>query len=221
MKRLKIYLIESKSRQDLAQMFMRFQEHYESPEFKGKAFSVDEFIHWYTKKYGAFTYNQDWYGFNIPASVLEPFRQGQFNPLTAKERNLLKLCEKADSNSYIIGVTPDAEYFKETVKHEFVHGAFHVNQFYRNDVKACLADNSIKEVSFGLKNMGYHQDVFVDEANAYVLIEPETIQEFVSVSSTKRLRENLNKVFYKHFGFSILDTKIQELLGRVEHRTPY
>lgn len=219
MKSPSIYLIESSSRQDLAEMFMRFQEYYESPEFKGKTFSVDEFVHWYAKKYGAFTYSRDWYGFNIPASVLVPFRQGQFNPLTSKEGSLLKLCEKADANSYIIGVTPNAEYFKETVKHEFIHGAFHVNEFYRNEVKACLADNSIKEVSRGLKKMGYHQDVFADETNAYVLVEPETIQEHISIDNTKRLRENLNKVFCKHFGFSILDTKVQELIGRVEHIT--
>lgn len=198
---------------------MRFQEYYESPEFKGKTFSIDEFVHWYTKKYNGFTYSRDWYGFNIPASVLEPFRQGQFNPLTAKEQNLLKLCENADSNSYIIGVTQNAEYFKETVKHEFIHGAFHVNHFYREEVKACLLDNQVKEIIVGLKKMGYHQDVFADETNAYVLIEPETIQEHVSVSNTKRLREDLSKVFYKHFGFSILDTKVQELLERVEHIT--
>lgn len=219
MKRPEIYLIESKSRQDLAQMFMRFQEYYESPEFKGKIFSVDEFVHWYTQKYKAFTYTRDWYGFNIPASVLEPFRNGQFDPLTSKETNLLKLCEKADANSYIIGVTPNAEYFKETVKHEFIHGAFHVNHFYRDEVKACLADNSIKEVSLGLKKMGYHKDVFADETNTYVLVEPETIQEFVSISNTKRLREDLGTIFQKHFGFSILDTKVGELLGRVEHIT--
>lgn len=217
MKRPEIYLIESQSRQDLAETFMRFQEYYESPEFKGKTFSAEEFAYWYADKYGAFTYTKDWSGFNIPASVLEPFRQGQFNPLTAKERNLLKLCEKADESSYIIGVTPNAEYFKETVKHEFVHGAFHVNQFYRNDVKACLASNSMREVSKGLKKMGYHQNVFADETNAYVLVEPETIQEHISVYNTKRLRGDLNKIFNKHFGFSIIDTKVQELLGRVEH----
>ena len=198
---------------------MRFQEHYESPEFKGKTFSVEEFVHWYAAKYGAFTYARDWYGFNIPASVLEPFRQGQFNPLTSKEHNLLKLCEKADANSHIIGVTPNAEYFKETIKHEFVHGAFHVNNSYRNEVKACLLDNSVKEVVVGLKRMGYHQDVFADEANAYILVEPETIQEYISICNTKRLRDNLIKIFYKHFGFSILDTKTQDLFGRVEHIT--
>ncbi len=217
MKKGKIYLIESKSRQDLAETFMRFQEYYESPEFKGRFFSVDEFSHWYAKKYGAFTYARDWYGFNIPASVLEPFRQGQFNPLTVKEQNLLKLCGKADAGSYIIGVTPNAEYFQETIRHEFVHGAFHVNSFYRDEVKECVLDSRIKEVAMGLKKMGYHQDVFADEANAYVLVEPETIQEYISIENTKNLRERLDVIFKKHFGISLLQTKIPALMARTEH----
>ena len=212
-----IYLIESESRQDLARMFMRFQEYYESPQFKGKTFTVDEFAHWYAKKYGSFTYARDWYGFNIPASVLEPFRQGQFDPLTLKERKLLKLCEKADASSYIIGVTPNAEYFKETVRHEFVHGAFHVNCLYRNEVKACLLDNRIKEITRGLKKMGYHQDVFADETNAYVLVEPDTIQEYVSIQNTKNIREKLNTIFKKYFGFSLVETEVSALMARAEH----
>lgn len=216
MKSSRIYLIESNSRQDLAQMFMRFQEHYESPEFKGKTFSIDEFAHWYAKKYGAFTYACDWYGFNLPATVLAPFRQGNFDPLTAKEQKLLQICEKASDSSYIIGATPNAEYFKETVKHEFIHGAFHVNHFYCDEVKACLLNNRVGEVAVGLKKMGYHKDVFADETNAYVLVEPETIQEHISVSNTKRLRKELDKVFQKHFGFSVLKAEITALMARTE-----
>lgn len=217
MKWAKIYLIESNSRQDLAETFMRFQEHYESPEFKGKTFSIDEFAHWYAKKYGAFTYTRDWYGFNIPASVLEPFRQGKFDPLTSKEHNLLKLCEKADTNSYIIGVTPNAEYFKETVKHEFVHGAFYTNSEYRKDVIGCVRNFSIKPINKGLIKMGYCDDVVVDETNAYVLVEPDTIQEYASVHNTKNLREDLDKIFEKYFGFSILKTETSSLMARTEH----
>lgn len=213
----KIYLIESQGRQDMAWMFMRFQEHYESPQFKGKTFSVEEFAHWYATKYGSFSYTKDWYGFNIPATVLASFRKGNFDPLTVQEQKLLEICRDAGDNSYIIGVTPNAEYFKETVKHEFVHGAFHVNHFYRNEVKACLLDYRVKEVAVGLKKMGYHKDVFADETNAYVLVEPETIQEHISIDNTKRLREDLNKVFQKHFGFSILKAEIPALMARTEH----
>ncbi len=216
MQKGKIYLIESQSRQDLAGMFMRFQEYYESPEFKGKVFSVDEFTHWYATKYGSFSYAKDWYGFNIPTTVLAPFRHGDFNPLTVREKKILEICKEAGDNSYIIGATPDAEYFKETVKHEFVHGAFYINSDYRKEVIACVANYRIQPVTKGLIKMGYCNDVVVDETNAYVLVEPDTIQEFVSIDNTKNLREQLDKIFGKYFGFSVLKTEIPALMARTE-----
>lgn len=212
-----IYLIESSSRQDLAQMFMRFQEYYESPEFKGKTFSVDEFAHWYALKYGSFSYAKDWYGFNIPTTVLTPFRHGDFNPLTGREKKLLEICKEAGDNSYIIGATPNSEYFKETVRHEFVHGAFYTNPEYRKDVIGCVKDFGIKPIDKGLLKMGYCDDVIIDETNAYVLVEPDTIQEYVSVHNTKNFRENLDKIFEKYFGFSVLKADMPSLMARTEH----
>ena len=212
-----IYLIESKTRQGLAEMFIRFQEHYESPEFKGKTFTVEEFAHWYATKYGSFTYTQDWYGFNIPATVLEPFRNGSFDPLTTKEQKLLELCRTANAKSYIIGVTPAAEYFKETVRHEFAHGAFHTNQAYRSEVISCVREHRLSPIVNGLKKMGYHADVAVDETNAYVLVEPDTIQNYISIRNTEGLREKLSRIFVKHFGFSLIETEIPALMNRIEH----
>lgn len=212
-----IYMIESNSRQVLADMFMRFQEYYESPEFKGKVFTVEQFAAWYASKYGAFTYSKDWYGFNIPAGVVEPFRQGQFNPLTAQEQKLLEICQGAKGDFYIIGVTQNAEYFKETVQHEFVHGAFHVNKQYRDEVVSCLKDHRISTISTALAKMGYHTDVAADEANAYVLVEPETINEFVTVRDTERLRSRLDTIFQKHFGFSMLSVTVPALISQVDY----
>ena len=100
-----IYLIESKTRQDLAATFMRVQEYYESPVFGGRTFSVGEFAAWYASEYGAFTYCQDWSGFNIPSWVLEPFRNGGFDPLTDKEKNLLNFFKNIHDSFYIIGAT--------------------------------------------------------------------------------------------------------------------
>lgn len=215
--KLPIYLIESKSRQDLAQTFMRFQEYYESPEFKGKVFSVDDFAHWYARKFGSFSYSRDWYGFNIPGTVLAPFKNGDFNPLTSRERQLIDFCGSVDGNSYIIGVTPSAEYFKETVQHEFVHGAFYTNPEYRKEITGCVGDFNIKPVYKGLAKMGYCDDVLIDETNAYVLVEPETIQQYSSTENTKKLREQLDKIFKKFFGFSVLKTEISILLARTKH----
>ncbi|MEK7117265.1 MAG: ABC transporter ATP-binding protein [Patescibacteria group bacterium] len=216
-KRGKIYLIESNSRQDLATMFMRFQEHYESPQFQGKTFTVDEFAHWYASKYGSFSYAKDWYGFNIPATVLAPFKQGNFDPLTVLEQKLIEICKGASDRSYIIGVTPSAEYFKETVKHEFVHGAFYTNPEYRREVEVCIQSYKIKPISKGLRRMGYCDDVAVDETNAYVLVEPDLTQEHVSIQNTKKLRGYLGKIFERHFGFSLINADISSLTARTEH----
>jgi len=212
-----IYLIESKSRQDLAEMFMRFQEYYESPEFKGKTFSVDDFAHWYATKYGSFSYSRDWYGFNIPGTVLSPFLEGKFDPLTKQEQKLVDFCKNARGSSYIIGTTPSSEYFKETIKHEFVHGVFYTNLEYRKEVIDCIKDFCIKPIDKGLLKMGYCNEVLIDETNAYVLVEPNTIQEYASVNNTKNLRDNLDKIFVKYFRFSVLKTEIPALMARTEH----
>lgn len=217
MKCPQIYLIESKSRQDLAEMFMRFQEYYESPQFKGKLFSVDDFAHWYASQYGSFTYSKDWCGFNIPSKVLEPFRKGKFDPLTIKEQRLLNICKNVPGDFYILGVTRSAEYFDETVKHEFVHGTFHTNKDYRNEVISCIKEINMKEISDGLDKMGYHSDVFVDETNAYVLVEPETMSKFATKRDTEKLRTWLDVIFKKHFGFSVIETKVPNLMRRAEH----
>lgn len=212
-----IYLIESRTRQDLAATFMRFQEYYESPVFKGRVFGVDDFTRWYALRYGAFTYDKDWCGFNIPAKVIEPFKYGQFDPLTSQERNLLDICKDARGDFYIIGVASGAEYFAETVKHEFAHGAFHINSEYREEVERCVGGYNIKSVNKGLRRMGYCDDVVVDETNAYVLVEPDTIQVYASIENTKKLREQLDKIFEKFFGFSLLKTETSSLIARTKH----
>ena len=217
MKRPPIYLVEAENRQVLAETFMRFQEYYESPEFKGKVFTADEFAAWYAQKYGGWTYSRDWYGFNIPSKVLEPFRHGKFDPLTTNEQKLLEVSKNGTGDFYIIGVTPEAEYFTETVKHEFVHGAFHINSDYRKEVVGCLCDHKIRTIKNALSNMGYHPDVHEDETNAYVLVEPETISKFATTRDTQKLRTRLDSIFRKHFGFSVLEVSVPNLMKQAEH----
>src|SRR3989344_6116167 len=86
-----VYLVVAPSQYQLAATFMRFQEHYESPYFRKKIFSVEEYMDWYARKRGNFTYYKDWSGFNIPSWVLAPFYEGKFDPLLEKERVFLKL----------------------------------------------------------------------------------------------------------------------------------
>jgi hypothetical protein len=211
-----IYLIESPNRQELALTFMRFQEYYESPEFAGKFFSADEFAAWYAKEHGAFTYHKDWSGFNIPSWVLEPFKVGNFDPLTAREQKLINFFRNKKDNFYIIGVTTADEECAETLKHEFVHGAFYTNGAYRQDVIQCLQENNPRVVKVALTKMGYGPNVLEDESNAYLLTEPETLEKNISWPVGEKLQNKLDRIFQKYFGFSMIASKADKLAGYTE-----
>src|SRR3989344_4556885 len=198
-----IYLIESKTRQDLAATFMRFQEYYESPVFRGRTFSADEFAAWYASEFGAFTYHQDWSGFNIPSWVLEPFKNGEFDPLTAKEKNLLNFFKNIYGDFYIIGATSQDEECADTIKHEFAHGAFFTNKEYREDVINFLNAKKPHVVRVALQEMGYADNVLEDETNAYLLTEHQTLASKVPLTEGLKIQSVLDKIFAKYFGFSM------------------
>src|SRR5882757_828898 len=89
-----IYLLRFKTQYELTSTFLRVQEHYESPEFHGRIFSLEQYMDWYAEQYGNFTYYQDWSGFNVPSTAFAPFYAGAFDPLTRKERRLLRFFER-------------------------------------------------------------------------------------------------------------------------------
>lgn len=215
MNRGNIYLIESSNRQDLAETFMRFQEYYESPVFRGKPFSVEEFSAWYASQYGAFTYAKDWSGFNIPSAVLEPFRRGDFDPLTEKEKRLLDMLKDDRGPFYVIGATPEDDWFKDTIRHEFVHGAFATNKDYREHVVRLIRLKKPDKIKKVLAGMGYGQNVLEDEMNAYLLTEPQTLAEDVSLGEGINWRDKLNETFSKYFGFSMVDSSLDTVMKRV------
>src|SRR5262245_26903475 len=85
-----IYLLVFETQYELASTFLRFQEHYESPKFRKKIFSLEEFMDWYGQENkGKFSYFKDWAGFNIPSTEFEPFLEGKFDPLLEKEKRLM------------------------------------------------------------------------------------------------------------------------------------
>jgi len=216
MKRPEIYLIESQDRQNLAETFMRFQEFYESPVFAGKHFSVAEFASWYAMEYGSFSYARDWSGFNIPSWVMDPFKNGNFDPLTEKEKKLLEILKGTSNKDYIIGVTPQDEWYKDTIKHEFVHGCFFTNPEYRKTVDNFIKGQNPEAIKKALSLMGYGKDVLNDETNAYLLTEPQTLGYYVSLGDGVKLRDKLDYIFQKYFGFSMVKTSVDTLIKRVE-----
>jgi hypothetical protein len=215
--KLPIYLIESADRRVLAETFMRFQEHYESPVFGGKIFTFDDFAAWYTSKHGSFSYAQDWSGFNIPSRVLKPFKNGDFGSLTSEEQRLMDIFKYEEGDFYIIGATPQDEWWADTVRHEFVHGAFFINKDYRDAVDKFIQGQNAEAIKKALTLMGYSKDVLNDETNAYLLTEPQTLGYYVSLGDGFRLRDKLDLIFKKFFGFSMVNVPLGTLMPRVKH----
>src|SRR3989344_7037797 len=132
----KVYLLDFKNQHDISSTFIRFQEYYESPEFKGKIFTLKEYKKWYRKWKGKFSYYSDWSGFNIPSKTLKPFYDGKFDPLSKEEEKLLSLFKKEKGDFYIIGVFGNLK--TSAFRHEVAHGLFYTNKEYRRKVLRTL-----------------------------------------------------------------------------------
>jgi hypothetical protein len=178
-----------KSCKQLAKMFMRFQEFYESPEFRGKIFTRKEYLQWYKRTRGT-KYENDWAGFNIPGWVIDVFKHGCFDPLTKPEQELIALCP-VNERFYVIGTEANN---LTAMKHEIAHAMFYLNDNYMSEaveiVKGIPKTAQCRLEHF-LKTTGYHQSSFIDEMQAYVLCDPPTEQ-------TKDAHEKLNRLYELH-----------------------
>ena len=167
----KIYWIDYDNQEDLAMSFLRFQEHYESPEFKDEIFTIGQYREWYktTSKTGAFTYATDWNGFNVPSYAFKPFINGIFDPLTEREDKLLIAMALGgidfDSDFYLIG-THSGEI--DVLEHEVCHALYYVNSEYRDKMNELMSQHDLSDLHDILINMGYHKDLCQDESHAYI-----------------------------------------------------
>lgn len=149
---------------DLAFHFLRFQEHYESPGFKGSVFSWARYVAWYKRARGSFSYADDWGGFNFPGSSLAPFRAGAFDPLTRRERALLAALAAVRPQDYVIG-THDGD--AEALAHELAHAFWHLDGAYRAQAQAILAGGDHRRQRARLASgEGYDPMVYDDEIQA-------------------------------------------------------
>ena len=158
----------------LAKIFGRAQEHYESPHFHGKVFTFDEMIGFYFTQ--GFNYIQSVGGYNLPSRALKPLRDGQFDPLSKEEEFLLEAFPTDDH--YIIG-TPGTS--QRNLMHEIAHGLFATVPEYKEEVQSVLeklTELQVRGINAHLETLhgcGYHSSVHEDETHAYILSQPDTI----------------------------------------------
>jgi hypothetical protein len=210
-----IYLLTFPTQHLLCSTFLRFQEHYESPKYRGQVFSLEEFMDWYANDHGAFTYLTDWAGFNIPSRVLRPFREGLFGPLTQKEQALLDLFRDVPEPFYVIGTYQER---RDVLAHEFVHGLFTTVPGYADDVQRAVSGMKTDSLNKWLAKIGYHPEVFVDETNAYLLTGLSSKYTGPRLEAEAR---KLGQLYKARFGWSIRDRKNWDRIDALIHRQEF
>lgn len=196
--------VQMNSRIPLCRTFMRFQEHYESPypNIKGKIFSRNMFKETYKKdrKADHFTYYTDWAGFNVPSYVFEPFYEGKFDPLLVCEQKLLDGLEQYRGKKfYVIGSSLQD---KGTIEHELSHALWYTNDEYREaqeEILEQMTPKSREAIRKWLLDMGYCEDVVLDETCAYTVtdyIQCCDIGEFDTAN--KHVVDKLQEVYNRH-----------------------
>jgi hypothetical protein len=182
------------NQEELGRTFMRFQEFYESPnpDFKNKIFTCGQVRNWYSIKYGADTYHQDWTGFNFPSPVLLPFKQGLFDPLTVEENQLLDFFKYRHDDFYIIGAQN-----KAVLRHELAHALYGYNTLYRNKIDQ-LCNTFKKELSKSRKyilDKGYDESVLNDELQAYIT---DNDDEFILSNTPHNVIAKINTIYNRY-----------------------
>jgi hypothetical protein len=186
-----VFLLRFDTQYGLASSFLRIQEHYESIQFKDRVFTLEQYMDWYVDRFGAFTYYQDWSGFNVPSSAFDAFYDGKFDPLLEKERRLLQLFEAESRPFYVIGISTHQD-----LKHELAHALFFTRPDYRKAVRAAMRGYDTKPLEKRLTAVGYHRSVLADEVHAY-LVSPSEGPEW-STPALAGLRRKLRTIYRHH-----------------------
>jgi len=190
-----IFVVRFTTQYELASTFLRVQEHYESTRFKNRVFTLEEYMDWYAERFGAFTYFEDWSGFNVPSTALRPFYDGTFDPLREKERRLLAMFRRIREPFYVIGIASEQD-----LHHELAHALYYMQPEYRKAVNAAMRNYNTAGLARRLAAMGYHRSVLADEVHAY-LVSAEDLGE-IKATRHAPLRKEL-KTIYRRFAPAI------------------
>lgn len=178
----KIVYVETRTQELLGKTFCRVQEHYESPEWAGKIFTLGQYREWYTREFGAFDYYSTVCGTNLPSSCLKPFLEGLFDPLSEEEKVLIEFFRCRQDDFYIIGGTTEGD-STATFNHEVTHGLFATCPEYRKEVLRLVA--RVKEeypermmlLLEYFKESAYAEKHYDDEINAYISCDSEYLRD--------------------------------------------
>ena len=200
----RIFLFEFSDHYDMCMHFLRYQEYYESPspKFRGKGFTIFDFMKWYSHKYGdgVFTYPRDWGGFNIPGNIIFDLWDKKLisdkNHYDVEMYDAWRTCraKAGDVNFYIIGVVKG----NGALDHEIAHGFFYLYPEFKNNMKKLvkkLSPKTRQKINATLKKMGYTPKVYVDETQAY--IATGSFSQTAKIKERKPIQEYFKKFLEK------------------------
>ena len=153
----------------------------------------DRYMDWYAGRHGNFTYYQDWSGFNVPSTAFEPFYAGKFDPLSDKEKQLLRLFKGLRERFYVIGVY-DAD-MKHSLKHELAHALYFIDDDYRQAVRNAMRGHNTSALARQLAEAGYARHVIRDEIQAYIVAPSGELR---ASRALKPLQTELRALFRRH-----------------------
>jgi len=197
-----IFAVIVKDKYDLAMLFCRAQEYYESPnkKFNGKTFDFWDYMKWYAKKYKkGFSYMIDWSGFNIPLEIIQECYHGLDFYFTPYDEHMNFIMDEIEGKGdcrlpkYIIGCN---DIKGETFQHEICHAKYSIDGKYK-----AKKDNLIKQIDKkhlkifknNLLKMGYARKVINDEIQAYLQYGYE--MDCFGKGVEMKYREKYNKLF--------------------------
>jgi hypothetical protein len=185
-----VYSLLFDTQYELCMSFVRIQEFYESPKFRGKYFTLEQYIDYWSKEFGngAFTYPAVWNGFNVPGKIIsnwetlflnmeddDTFRNRELKLFDAIDKLMRKEGLKTDKfqdymdKIYIIGVHKQSDYVK-TLSHEIAHAMYFLHPRYRKLCNSLLKNLDRKTYGAGkewLLKKGYCKKMIDDELQAY------------------------------------------------------
>lgn len=183
-----VYLATFDTQYNMNRTMIRFQEYYESPQFKDKVFFLKEFKEWYIKnstngkKTGKFTYYKDWNGCNVPVKTILDFIS-KCNKLTKPETELfIELANEVPKDAYLIATHTNYKNRNQALIHELAHALFRNKRYHRKVDTMMRGHNDCAKTWMYVYKLGYHDSVFLDELQAYMISgypgsEPTKLQE--------------------------------------------
>lgn len=191
---------------------VRMQEYYESPKFKGKIFTLEEFMDWYVDHdvFKRFDYFTEVRGMNFPFCVLDKFYNGSFECISNKEKKVLNFFRKWNTKGkyYIISTFGG----RSELKHELAHGLYYLVTEYKKEVLDVLRGLEIPSLRRFLKENNYSRYVYKDEAHAYMIEGVTSIykEDFTSkdLKRFKKTSSKLRKIYNKYINTLKIDRSV-------------